>query len=104
MKRISTALLVSYAIILSSTFVNAQKNIDTLISSSTLSAIKLRSIGPALMSGRISDIAIHPTNKNIWYIAVGSGGVWKTVNSGTTWEQITCSPPLWPLLTPRRSS
>lgn len=40
------------------------------------------------MSGRISDIAIHPKNDNIWYVAVGSGGVWKTVNAGITWEPI----------------
>jgi len=64
------------------------KETDTLISQSSLSGIKLRGIGPAFMSGRIADIAIHPENDNIWYIAVGSGGVWKTVNSGTTWEPI----------------
>ncbi|TDR23246.1 VPS10 domain-containing protein [Marinicella litoralis] len=52
------------------------------------SGIKLRSIGPALMSGRISDVAIDPNNENIWYVGVASGGVWKTVNSGTTWEPI----------------
>ena len=40
------------------------------------------------MSGRIADIAIHPHNENIWYVAVGSGGVWKTINSGTTWTPI----------------
>ena len=50
--------------------------------------IKFRSIGPALMSGRISDIAIDPTNENIWYVGVGSGGVWKTTNAGTTWEPL----------------
>lgn len=50
--------------------------------------LKLRSIGPAFMSGRVADIAIHPTNENIWYVAVGSGGVWKTLNSGTTWTPI----------------
>ncbi|WP_282124114.1 WD40/YVTN/BNR-like repeat-containing protein [Algibacter mikhailovii] len=50
--------------------------------------LALRSIGPAFMSGRISDIAIHPKNENIWYVAVGSGGVWKTENSGTTWKPI----------------
>ncbi len=49
------------------------------------SGLKFRSIGPAMMSGRIADIAIHPENENIWYVAVGSGGVWKTENSGTTW-------------------
>ncbi len=55
---------------------------------STFSNIKLRGIGPALMSGRIADIAIHPEDNSIWYVAVGSGGVWKTVNAGTTWEPI----------------
>lgn len=49
---------------------------------------KFRNVGPALMSGRIADIAIHPTNHSIWYVAVGSGGVWKTVNAGTTWTPI----------------
>jgi len=50
--------------------------------------IQLRSIGPALMSGRIADIAIHPEHPNTWYIAVGSGGVWKTDNAGTTWQAL----------------
>ena len=31
---------------------------------------------------------MHPDNENVWYVAVGSGGVWKTVNSGTTWTPI----------------
>ena len=50
--------------------------------------LKFRHLGPALMSGRISDIAIHPNNENIWYVASGSGGAWKTENSGTTWKPI----------------
>lgn len=50
--------------------------------------IEFRSIGPGLMSGRISDIVIDPHNENIWYVGVGSGGVWKTINSGTTWQPI----------------
>jgi photosystem II stability/assembly factor-like uncharacterized protein len=41
------------------------------------------------MSGRIADIAINPDNENEWYVAVGSGGVWKTVNAGTTWQPLT---------------
>jgi photosystem II stability/assembly factor-like uncharacterized protein len=40
------------------------------------------------MSGRIADIAIHPEDDNLWYVAVGSGGVWKTKNAGITWEPI----------------
>ena len=56
--------------------------------SSIYSGLKFRSIGPALMSGRISDIVIHPENENLWYVTAGSGGVWKTENSGTTWKSI----------------
>ncbi|MDE2835237.1 MAG: glycosyl hydrolase [Bacteroidota bacterium] len=52
------------------------------------SALKLRNIGPAFTSGRIADIAIHPEDDNVWYVAVGSGGVWRTVNAGTTWESL----------------
>jgi hypothetical protein len=58
------------------------------VSDSTFQGIQLRNIGPAFMSGRIADIAIHPENDNLWYVAVGSGGVWKTVNAGVTWKPI----------------
>ncbi len=53
-----------------------------------LSGLKFRSIGPALMSGRIADVVIHPERPHTWYIAVGSGGVWKTTNAGTTWQPL----------------
>ena len=48
------------------------------------SGLKMRSIGPALMGGRIADIAIHPDKGSTWFVAVGSGGVWKTTNAGVT--------------------
>jgi photosystem II stability/assembly factor-like uncharacterized protein len=54
----------------------------------TFKGLIFRNIGPAMTSGRIADIAIHPENENVWYVAVGSGGVWKTKNSGTTWKPI----------------
>ncbi|WP_350285871.1 glycosyl hydrolase [uncultured Croceitalea sp.] len=50
--------------------------------------LEFRNLGPALTSGRIADIAIHPKNESVWYVAVGSGGVWKTVNAGTTFKPI----------------
>ncbi|MCB0667322.1 MAG: glycosyl hydrolase [Saprospiraceae bacterium] len=53
-----------------------------------ISGLKWRNIGPAFCSGRIADIAIHPDDEHTWYIAVGSGGVWKTENSGTTWKSV----------------
>ncbi len=58
------------------------------IDSKLFDNFKFRSIGPAFMSGRIADLAIDPTNENVWYVAVGSGGVWKTINAGTTFEPI----------------
>lgn len=54
----------------------------------TFEGLAMRSIGPAFMSGRIADIAIHPDNRSHWYVGVGSGGVWKTVNAGTTWQPV----------------
>jgi hypothetical protein len=52
------------------------------IDSRLFDSLEFRSIGPAFMSGRIADLAIDPTNENIWYVAVGSGGVWKTIQCG----------------------
>ncbi len=65
----------------------AEKNSDRM-TAETFAGLELRSIGPALMSGRIADIAVHPADPSVWYVAVGSGGVWKTVNAGTTWDPI----------------
>ena len=70
-------------------FSQKKKNSADDLKSSDLSGLKFRSVGPAFMSGRIADIAVNPENENEWYVAVGSGGVWKTVNSGTTWSPIT---------------
>lgn len=53
-----------------------------------VSALPLRSIGPALMSGRIADVAVHPIDRLTWYVAAGSGGLWKTTNAGITFTPI----------------
>jgi photosystem II stability/assembly factor-like uncharacterized protein len=58
---------------------------SSMMADSVFEGLKLRNIGPAFMSGRIADLAIHPQDESIWYVAVASGGVWKTTNAGTTW-------------------
>ncbi len=58
------------------------------INASLVSGLRLRNIGPAFMSGRISDIAVDPVERSTWYLAAASGGVWKTTNAGTTWNPI----------------
>ena len=65
----------------------AQK-VDVKALAEATSGLKLRGIGPALMGGRIADIAVNPKDPSTWYVAVGSGGIWKTTNRGTTWEPV----------------
>ena len=57
----------------------------------TLKALKWRSIGPVNMAGRITDVEAEPKNPKVFYVAGAAGGIWKTVNAGTTffplWDQ-----------------
>ena len=78
--------LIFYVLIVSVSIGQSKKS--DIWSDDNFSGLKFRSIGPAFMSGRISDIAIHPEDENIWYLAVGSGNVWKTENAGITWTPI----------------
>ena len=52
------------------------------------SGLKLRSIGPALTSGRVADIAVHPADKTVWYVGAAAGGVWKTTNAGISFAPV----------------
>lgn len=81
-----SALIISVSVLYSqkATVTEAPKLYDA----ATISAIKFRSIGPALTSGRVSDIAIHPNNKDCWFVAAASGGAWVTKNHGTTFTPI----------------
>ena len=47
----------------------------------SFSGLELRDIGPAITSGRVGDIAVDPTHPATIYVAVASGGVWKTTNA-----------------------
>ena len=53
-----------------------------------LASIPLRSIGPALTSGRVADFAVVPGPWQAHYLALASGNLWKTVNNGVTWEPV----------------
>lgn len=62
--------------------------------SAVLARLGFRSIGPAIMSGRISDIAVPPPSHagerlgKTFYVASAAGGVWKTTNAGVTYAPI----------------
>ncbi len=72
--------------------ISAQKNKKSTpkskYNSGLFSALKFRSVGPAFTSGRVADIAVNPNNHSQYYLAVASGGVWKTDNSGNTYYPI----------------
>jgi photosystem II stability/assembly factor-like uncharacterized protein len=59
-----------------------------VMSAKTFSGLKLRSIGPATTSGRIADFAVEAADSTHYYVAVASGGVWKTVDAGTTYVPV----------------
>lgn len=52
------------------------------------SGLRFRSIGPAVTSGRVIGFAVDPNDRAKYYVAVASGGVWKTINAGTTWTPV----------------
>lgn len=58
------------------------------IKSAHVGAFKLRSIGPAVTSGRISDIVVDPRNPAVWIVATASGGIWRTENAGATFKPV----------------
>ncbi|MEP6780999.1 MAG: glycosyl hydrolase, partial [Gemmatimonadaceae bacterium] len=62
----------------------AQPNATTLIPvAKEFEKLHFRSIGPATMSGRISDVAVYEANPAIYYVGTAHGGVWKTTSNGS---------------------
>ncbi len=58
------------------------------MSASNFAGLAFRSIGPALTSGRVIDLAVDSSDPRVWWVAAASGGVWKTENAGTTWTPV----------------
>ena len=88
MKRLVVLLLTVATLSASALSAKPEEESSLAFNSELLSGMAFREIGPALASGRISDIAVHPDRHHVWYVTAASGGVWKTVNAGTTWKPI----------------
>ena len=80
--------LVAAAAGLVTTGLGARQAASDWLSADVLKGIELRTVGPALTTGRIVDIEIDPQNPSVWYVATAFGGLWKTVNRGITFEPI----------------
>lgn len=65
-----------------------QQTIESIKGKELFGDIKARHIGPALMSGRINDMEVHPTNSRIIYAGTAGGGVWKSSDAGATFNSL----------------
>lgn len=70
------------------TFGFGQQTIESIKGKELFGDMKARHIGPALMSGRINDMEVHPTNSRIIYAGTAGGGVWKSSDAGATFNSL----------------
>ena len=64
---------------------NQRKKLDE---TSIVSNVKFRNIGPSLMSGRVVDVDVSPTDPTHFYVAYASGGLWVTYNNGQSFTPL----------------
>ena len=84
---VCTACLVA-AVALHAAAASQAPRVPSPVAADTFAGLKARSIGPAMTSGRVMTIAVDPSNKAVIFIGAASGGVWKTVNGGTSWQPV----------------
>jgi photosystem II stability/assembly factor-like uncharacterized protein len=85
MKRSLFAVLVACV---SAAAVFGQQQAADRLSADVFEGLTLRSIGPALTTGRVSDVEVDPKNPSIYYAATSVGGLWKSENRGVTWTSV----------------
>ena len=61
---------------------------QSMTENSLVKNIVFKNIGPTVMSGRVTDLAVNPDNPTEFYVAYASGGLWHTVNNGTSFEPV----------------
>ncbi len=88
LSRFAPALLTGLALLLPSRFAAAQ----TTLAASDLGGFRVRSIGPASMSGRVVDMDVVESNPFTMYVAGATGGLWRTTDNGVTWSSVFDAP------------
>ncbi|MEY2648493.1 MAG: hypothetical protein RL282_1206 [Bacteroidota bacterium] len=69
--------------------VAAFKAHEVLRNASPYKSMQWRNVGPDLISGRVTEVAGIPGNKNIIYASFATGGFWKTTDAGENWVPLT---------------
>ncbi len=80
--------LLIFSLVSITTFAQDKKPVTPTIEAGTIGAFSFRAIGPSLTSGRVGDLAVHPTNSDCWLIAAASGGIWRTTNHGQSFSPV----------------
>jgi len=88
MNRYLILLATGFSFLLSAQKKENTSSVKPLFDAGTVGGLSFRMVGPALTSGRIADIAVHPNKPDTWYIAAASAGIWMTENHGTTFQPI----------------
>ena len=66
----------------------SENTYETNINMSIVKNVEVTNIGPSVMSGRVTDIEVNPINPTEFFVAYASGGLWHTVNNGTTFKPV----------------
>ncbi|MEJ2239486.1 MAG: hypothetical protein P8X82_14405, partial [Gemmatimonadales bacterium] len=82
-RRLVTAVLTTIALAAIVDTASAQTELERVVAD-----IEWRNTGPAIMGGRIADLAVVESDPATFYVGTATGGVWKTTNHGTTWETV----------------
>ena len=64
------------------------KQRQTLIEQSLVKNVPFKNVGPTIMSGRVVDLEVNPSDPTHFYVAYASGGLWETKNNGTSFTPI----------------
>lgn len=59
-----------------------------LAAQSILNQVPFRNVGPSIMSGRVVDLEVNPSDPTEFYVAYASGGLWHTINNGQSFVPI----------------
>ena len=67
---------------------SAQSILPKMTGKQLFGSLRARHLGPAVVSGRLTDIAVHPQKNNVIYVGTAGGGVWKSQNGGVDFEPV----------------
>src|SRR6188508_200377 len=88
MKRVHVVVVCALVALISAVGAGQTPSGADRLNADVFSSLKVRNIGPTLVTGRVQDIEIDPKNPNVWYVAAAFGGLWKTTHRGVSFEEM----------------